>query len=944
MFELLSDKGIDVCFLTETWLRKSDTSKIAEIKDLGYGIIHQSRPGRGGGVAIAFKKHMTITRARTKSYKSFELIEGMLKSSTGKLLRLCCIYRSCTAKLATMSQFLLDFDEYMDNLTHLHGTPIIAGDFNIHLENQSNSDTIKFQSLLSNYGMAQHCTSKTHIAGGTLDLVLTRQNTCESLEITNLETVKTLTASDHYLVKFNCSFQHILGKERTLRSGRKIKDIDINAFRSDIQLSIISDTEKLKDCNSAMNLYNEELCRLLDLHAPIMEFLVNPQQSKWVDTKVQDARRKRRKAERDHRRLKTGDSKKVLTRAIKHADAVINNTRDEYYRGRLKASDGNKKETYSIVNQLLNKDLKKGIIPDTKPANELCDEMQKYFQEKVDNIYSEMISTHDTDQREALAFVGCKLSQFQPISDKELAEILSEVNKKECEADPIPIKLLFQVINEVTPIIKFIVNDSLKRGVFPEPLKNALVRPVIKDENGDINSLKNYRPISNLPFISKIIEKCVHRQLSQHLEINNLHAKHQSGYRSNHSCETATLTIYNDLLCISDVKSKVILLLLDLSAAFDTVNHEILLSKLTKQFGISGNALEWFKSYLNGRSFTVTIDRFRSKQCYLRIGVPQGSILGPILFILYTKELESIVRKHGFSIHLYADDTQLYVEFNPLYHNMANIEESLIKCLEEVKAWMSNNKLKLNPDKTEVLTVQKRNNFSPTTVKAIQLEEGKEPTETSRVVKSLGVLFDEHLTFEDHVNSVIKSANVHLRNLRVIASKLDYELKRQLIHCLIFSKLDYCNGLLYNLPEYLIKKLQMVQNSCVRFLFGRSVIGKWDHVSPFLKEAHFLPIRQRVEYKIALMSYKCINNIAPDYLTKCISVKRQPLKHLRTEEDYFLLETPSVPHCKRTERGFSFCGPKVWNNLPYDVRTCSNMSAFKKKLKSHLFMKAFSMT
>ena len=141
----------------------------------------------------------------------------MLKSGTGDLLRLCCIYRSCTVKLATMGQFLLDFDEYMDNLTHLHGTPIIVGDFNIHLENQSNSDTIKLQSLLSNYGMAHHCTSKTHIAGGTLDLVLTRQNTCESLEITNLESLKTLTASHHYLVKFNCSFQHILGKERTLR-------------------------------------------------------------------------------------------------------------------------------------------------------------------------------------------------------------------------------------------------------------------------------------------------------------------------------------------------------------------------------------------------------------------------------------------------------------------------------------------------------------------------------------------------------------------------------------------------------------------------------------------------------------------------------------------------------------------------------------------------------
>ena len=129
---------------------------------------------------------------------------------------------------------------------------------------------------------------------------------------------------------------------------------------------------------------------------------------------------------------------------------------------------------------------------------------------------------------------------------------------------PIPIKLLLQVISEVTPLIHFIVNDSLKRGVFPDCIKNALVRPVIKDENGDINSLKNYRPISNLPFVSKILEKCVQRQLVKHLEVNELHATHQSGYRANHSCKTATLTMYNDLLCISDLKNKVVLLLLDL--------------------------------------------------------------------------------------------------------------------------------------------------------------------------------------------------------------------------------------------------------------------------------------------------------------------------------------------------------------------------------------------
>ena len=872
------------------------------------------------------------------------MIEGMLKSSSGELLRLCCIYRSCTAKLSNVNEFCIDFDDYLDNLTHLPGKPMIAGDFNIHMEDTSDPDTIKFWTILTNYGLVQHCKTETHIAGGILDLVLTRTNICDNLYIEDLETVKTVTTSDHYFIKFNCSFSHTLGKEQIKKTGRKIKDINIEAFKNDILSSDINKIEHFKDCNTAMDLYNKELSRILDLHAPVIEFYVNPDQSKWVDTKVQKAKQKRRRAERVHNRLQSVESREAFRKAAKHAEATINTTRNEYYRNRLKASEGNSKETFNIVNHLMDKDLKKGMIPTNKPTDVLCDEMQKFFKEKVDKIYSEMDAARSNaaDDSSTSDFKGCTWAKFLPISNEELTKILSELNKKECEADPIPIKLLFQVINEVTPILKFIVNDSLERGIFPDSIKNALVRPVIKDENGDVNSFKNYRPISNLPFVSKILEKCVQKQLLQHLEHNNLHAEHQSGYRSNHSCETATLTMYNDLLCISDLKSKVILLLLDLSAAFDTVNHGILLSKLKKQFGISGDVLNWFRSYLDGRSFTVTIDKSKSRRCFLRIGVPQGSILGPILFILYTKELEDIAKKHGFNIHLYADDTQLYIEFNPLYHDMTNIEQTLINCLEEIKAWMTSNRLKLNSDKTEVLTVQTRNNFSARSFEAIQLETGVEPIEASRVVKSLGVKFDEYLTFEHHINSIINSTNIHLRNLRVIASKLDYELKRQLIHCLIFSKLDYCNGLLYDLPEYLIKKLQKVQNSCVRFLFGYKVIGKWGHVTPYLKKAHFLPIRQRIDYKIALMAFKCINNIAPDYLKKCVSVKSQPSKQLRTDSDYFLLTTPSVPFYKRTERGFRFCGPHIWNKLPYDIRTCNNISNFKKKLKHHLFNKAFS--
>ena len=503
-----------------------------------------------------------------------------------------------------------------------------------------------------------------------------------------------------------------------------------------------------------------------------------------------------------------------------------------------------------------------------------------------------------------------------------------------------------QCLNEVKPIILFIVNDSLKTGMFPEILKSALVRPVIKDESGDTECYKNYRPISNLTFLSKVIEKSVHKQLEDYLKKHNLHAELQSGYKSHHSCETATLAIYNDLLCITDSKSKIILLLLDLSAAFDTVNHSLLLQKLKNFYGLSGNVLSWFKSYLSGRSFSVSIGKHRSNKCFLRIGVPQGSILGPILFILYTKELIAIAKKHGFYIHLYADDTQLYIEFNPLSQSIDFIEERIVDCLTEIKEWMTANKLKLNSDKTEVLIASSVNRFNSCLNDSISFPADADgqninPMET---VKSLGVKFDRDLSFEDHITSIVQACYIQLRNLQAVGSKLNYDLKKQLIHCLIFSKLDYCNGLLFGLPDKLIKKLQRVQNASVRFLFQNEHLNKWDSVTPYLERAHFLPIKQRIKFKIALTVFKCLNNIAPSYLKQCLQIKDQPLKTLRTDLDYFLLKRPSVPNLVRTERGFSFCGPSIWNNLPYCVRTCNNILQFKKLLKTHLFREAFEVT
>ena len=195
-----------------------------------------------------------------------------------------------------------------------------------------------------------------------------------------------------------------------------------------------------------------------------------------------------------------------------------------------------------------------------------------------------------------------------PLTPEEIKCIIKTMNKKNCELDPIPTSLVVSCVDELLPILTYIVNTSLSTGTFPTYLKDALIKPALKKHNLDSDILKNYRPISNLSFLSKLLEKCVHLQLSKHINDNNLHAKHQSGYREFHSCETATVKIHNDILTVCNKDSHVILLLLDLSAAFDTIDHELLLHKLETEFAIKGIPLNWFRSFLSNRSFRVKVN------------------------------------------------------------------------------------------------------------------------------------------------------------------------------------------------------------------------------------------------------------------------------------------------------------------------------------------------
>ncbi len=251
-----------------------------------------------------------------------------------------------------------------------------------------------------------------------------------------------------------------------------------------------------------------------------------------------------------------------------------------------------------------------------------------------------------------------------------------------------------------------IVNNSLETGIFPNAFKKAGVKPLLKKPNLDYSLLNNYRPISNISFLSKILEKIVLQQLNQFLDEYSIREKYQSGFRQGHNTETALLKIVNDLRLNTDKGNASVLILLDLSAAFDMVDHCILIDRLEKCIGLSGNDLNWFKTYITERTFSVNIGDCTSKNYDILYGVPQGSILGPVLFSLYMLPLGSIIQKYEMNYHLYADDIQLYISVKP---RDTVVIESLSSCLSSIVKWMNVNFKKFNKDKTEILIVGKKN-------------------------------------------------------------------------------------------------------------------------------------------------------------------------------------------------------------------------------------------
>ena len=365
----------------------------------------------------------------------------------------------------------------------------------------------------------------------------------------------------------------------------------------------------------------------------------------------------------------------------------------------------------------------------------------------------------------------------------------------------------------------------------------------------DPNSLKNYRPISNLYFLSKVTEKIVFSQLSAYLNANNLFPTFQSAYRPGHSTETALLNMMNDIMHALDNGDVTVVTLLDLSTAFDTIDHNFLCQRLEHLYGISGTPLNWFRSYLSNRTQTVTINNKLSQPTLLNFGVPQGSVLGPILFILYTNPLTTLIRRHSISNQSFSDDTQLLDSCRP--DQIDTSVQGMQDCISDVKTWMTSNKLKLNDDKTECLLIVSNRTSLPNP-HPTSIHIGDTDILFSLQAKNLGVTLTNNLSMEKHVTNICRSAYIEIRRISNIRHHLTIDATKTLLCAFVLSKLDYCNSLLSGSPRHLLDKPQKVQNSAARLVFKAL---KHEHIKPILQKLHWLPVVSRIQYNFVLQFF-----------------------------------------------------------------------------------------
>ena len=580
-----------------------------------------------------------------------------------------------------------------------------------------------------------------------------------------------------------------------------------------------------------------------------------------------------------------------------------------YYSTRL-SEDQNSKIMWKTLNKILPKKPKTAAEIENLSATKF----NQYF-----TTIAGSLCGHFTDPSPQRVLAPRVDQEFIP-QNVSSAFVLLELRKlkstKATGLNGIPAKLLKGAAQEVAKPIANLINLTFSTGEIPQEWKEAKVTPIFK--SGEKDDVNNYRPISVLPLISKIMERAIQVQLVSFLTENNVHSEHQSGFRKRHSTQTAVTYLSDFILENMDKQKLTGAVFIDLKKAFDLVNHKCLLYKL-EHYGVRGLSHSWFQNYLCTRSQRVKFKEL-SSSLPLSYGVPQGSILGPLLFVLYINDLpQCLVRSN---ISMYADDTVIYTTGSRPDDVMMKIQEDI----QRVEQWMKSNQLVLNLTKTKSLLFGTAQKLAGATDFNILIQ-GKEIDRVSNFCY-LGVTLDENLSWKEHVGEVFKKVNKRLGLLGRIRSCLTIQAAKCIYNCLILPVLSYTETAWGELSAECSNRLQRLQNRAARITI------RYDRSSDAIKNLGWEKLETIRKRNKATLVFKCLNNLAPAYF-KNYFTRNSSYHFYNTRQKQDL----HIPKAKRSKgkKTFIFSGATLFNRLPDSLKQAKSLQIFKRNIGHYSF-------
>ena len=667
-------------------------------------------------------------------------------------------------------------------------------------------------------------------------------------------------------------------------------------------------------------IFQEIFESILDIHAPLRRKRVRSEFAPWLTLSL-----KRSILERDKLKVQAENSPEIWSvykRKRNQVTKMIRISIRDYYNGLIEENIRDPKKMWRTINTVLDKNVEtvshSSLEVEGKyltRERDVVEAMNRHFALVGPKLAEKITSKPDDD---CLCYITPKsnVMTFKTINETYMHNAIKNLkNGKAAGPDKIPITIIKDVGDIITKPLTMIFNSSLTNGVFPDIWKIARITPIFK--SGAKNDVNNYRPISVISVFSRILERIVHDQLYEFLKANKIITSNQSAFQNLYSTVTSLICSTDYWYENIDHKKLNLTIFLDLKKAFDTVDHRIMVEKLTS-YGIRGIPGNWFKSYLHNRQQYCSLNGKKSKNREVTCGIPQGSCLGPLLFILYLNDFERCLKYS--KANIYADDTNITIASNDKEKLVADAQAEL----HNITEWMRVNKLSPNPSKTEYMIIghpMKAKGANAPTGLELDRKEIKRVSNT----KSLGVMVDEYLNWDEQFKSVKSKICGGLASLKKLKNILPQSKLCCVYYAIVESHLRYADVIWGSLPVRKIETLQRLQNRAHLIIKTARVKDNWS--------CNWLNISNLISFDRLVMTYKIINRLSPESLWDKFELRSVHSKYeTRNCHD---LQIPRL-NMERAKNGFKYSALKLWNDIPADIREVSTLKCFKKKLKAHL--------